>query len=475
MTRTRRQRVLAVVSLLAIAASGCDLRPRRPRLRYRLNDEVIAENEALASNAAAQTKLRGVLDYLFGTPQNPSYLVLPAWADEEFDPNFASYYGLTDEEFDHLKEGNREAYADQIAAIERGELEAVEQPRYAPDLWRRWGDFLASFEAAREEDPGLGLDSPWDPEDPEFGTWRDEAVAVFAGYYPELRASAEFYRLQCYHCHGSEGGGDGSTSDFLKPRPRDYRPGIFKYIALNNKARPRHADLVNVLREGVYMTAMPSFRRFSPAQLHGLADYVQLLSIRGETEILLATDFETEEGFSPDLVEETYAFVVDRWRSAGDELIVLDDEIPESTPERIAHGRELFLDEKGGNCIKCHGAAGRGDGPSAKERNPDTGEMEYAKDDWGQPIEPRDLTQGVFRFGRRPIDIYRRIYAGINGTPMPAHYGMQITEPDGDQRPMDEDDIWDLVFYVRSLSSHPMGAVAQADSGHGDDGDHGGH
>jgi hypothetical protein len=58
----------------------------------------------------------------------------------------------------------------------------------------------------------------------------------------------------------------------------------------------------------------------------------------------------------------------------------------------------------------------------------------------------------------------RRIYAGINGTPMPAHYGMQITEADGTQRPLDENDVWDLVHFVRSLSSHGLEVAQHAPS-----------
>ena len=62
-------------------------------------------------------------------------------------------------------------------------------------------------------------------------------------------------------------------------------------------------------------------------------------------------------------------------------------------------------------------------------------------DDWGEDLIPRDLTSGIFRGGRRPIDIYRRITAGINGTPMPA-------VPDT----LTDDDRWAIVHYVLSLS-----------------------
>ena len=48
-------------------------------------------------------------------------------------------------------------------------------------------------------------------------------------------------------------------------------------------------------------------------------------------------------------------------------------------------------------------------------------------DVWDHPIKPRDLTSGVYRGGRRPLDIYRRIHAGIKGTPMPP-FGAALKE-----------------------------------------------
>jgi mono/diheme cytochrome c family protein len=182
--------------------------------------------------------------------------------------------------------------------------------------------------------------------------------------------------------------------------------------------------------------------------------------------VLLVDEYDPDEGLALETIQETYEFVHERWQQGTDEVIRYDGDVPESTPERIAHGREMFMDPKQANCVQCHGEHGRGTydsprPPSAWERDPETGELVVVKDDWGNAIEVRNLSRGAFRFGRRPIDLFRRIYAGINGTPMPAHFGMQITEPDGDQRPLGEDDIWDLVHYVRSLSAHEPSAAEE--------------
>jgi len=61
-------------------------------------------------------------------------------------------------------------------------------------------------------------------------------------------------------------------------------------------------------------------------------------------------------------------------------------------------------------------------------------------DAWNHPIRPRDLTTGIYRGGRRPVDIFRRISAGIKGTPMTG-FGTSLSEAE----------IWDLVNYVMSI------------------------
>ena len=58
-------------------------------------------------------------------------------------------------------------------------------------------------------------------------------------------------------------------------------------------------------------------------------------------------------------------------------------------------------------------------------------------DDWGNPLRPANLNRGVYKGGRRPIDLYWRIAKGINGAKMPAHF--PTLEPE---------QIWDLVNFV---------------------------
>jgi mono/diheme cytochrome c family protein len=214
-----------------------------------------------------------------------------------------------------------------------------------------------------------------------------------------------------------------------------------------------------VLDQGIYGTAMPSFRRFSMAERHGLVDYVRLLAVRGEVEQQLVLALSDDAALTPALVGETFAEVWARWQEADAKLVSFEGEIPPPTAEVLEHGRKLYMDATTGNCFSCHGDQGLGDGVAAWKIDDDGQRVPAYADDWGQPIVPRNLRKGIFRFGRRPIDIYRRIYAGINGGPMPA-IG-ESRGPDGELL-LSSDDLWAIVHYVRSMSEHPDTLVADA-------------
>jgi hypothetical protein len=53
---------------------------------------------------------------------------------------------------------------------------------------------------------------------------------------------------------------------------------------------------------------------------------------------------------------------------------------------------------------------------------------------------------GIYRGGRRPIDLYYRLEAGINGSGMP-------------KAPLDELEKWQVIDYVLSLPYEPGGEL----------------
>jgi hypothetical protein len=70
---------------------------------------------------------------------------------------------------------------------------------------------------------------------------------------------------------------------------------------------------------------------------------------------------------------------------------------------------------------------------------------------------PRNLRFNMFRGGRRPLDLYRRIHQGIAGTPMPA--GGPAAP--GGQATLTEQEMWQIVDYIRSLPFEPASLPEQ--------------
>jgi mono/diheme cytochrome c family protein len=298
------------------------------------------------------------------------------------------------------------------------------------------------------------------------------------------------YREHCAHCHGVTGDGMGPTAAFLNPYPRDYRPGVFKFKSTERADKPTHADMLRILRNGIAGTSMPSFALLSEPKIDALAEYVKYLSIRGETELaLMRAYFELDDdakGILPEtrefLVDEMLAPVAEKWKGATAAQIA----VPEMPADidltaSIAKGRELFYGDKA-NCVKCHGVTGLGDGQANDYDDWNKAIVEINKEVKGglmragetstsgmsaedaaehrqqvawlgkfsnvldgdaltpRTIPPRNLRRGIYRGGRRPLDLYYRIHAGINGAPMPAAKGTVPPE-----------DIWHIVNYILSL------------------------
>lgn len=291
------------------------------------------------------------------------------------------------------------------------------------------------------------------------------------------------FREHCVHCHGITGDGLGPTAAFLNPYPRDYRPGVFKFKSTERADKPTHADLVRILTNGIPGTSMPSFALLSPVEVGALVEYVKYLSIRGETELALMRYYfeldEEDKGKLPEtrefLVAEILEPIAEKWTVAADAIIPVP-EMPEGMDlaESIKKGEALFFGDKA-NCVKCHGVSALGDGQAndyddwsknivkietkldglSKDAEPE--ERRWASEfrevlagDALKPrsIPPRNLRHGIYRGGRRPLDLYYRIHAGINGAPMPAAKGT-----------VDPQEIWHIVNYVRSL---PYGLDGEA-------------
>ncbi|MEZ6062891.1 MAG: cytochrome c [Planctomycetaceae bacterium] len=293
-----------------------------------------------------------------------------------------------------------------------------------------------------------------------------------------LQQGRGLYMRHCSHCHGTSGDGDGPTARYLWPRPRDYRHGVFKFTSTDKDSKVARDDLRRVLANGIPGTYMPSFvPMLHDEELDSVVEYIRFLSMRGEFERRLAAEFATDysqkavqfrvengekrgeivkslESFLKDDLPDSLEFVsndlAEQWANADGEeaLLVPGVSRVEDTLESRRIGRNLYL-SKEINCLNCHGMYGRGDGPQTTdfEVDPKTNETKPEAglhDVWGNLNQPRDLTQGVYRGGRRPIDLFRRIQAGIKGTAMPS-FSTNLTH----------EQTWHIVNYVLSIPFEP--------------------
>jgi mono/diheme cytochrome c family protein len=236
------------------------------------------------------------------------------------------------------------------------------------------------------------------------------------------------------------GNGRGPTAPWVNPHPRDYRLGKFKFTSTKggNERKPRRVDLLRTLREGIETTTMPSFGLLPEKELNELVSYVIHLSIRGQVEFqvmkeILMDDSELADAGVSQRVDEYMdskndASIPGSWRVADANAIIPDAPFPskEERKASVERGFKRFREQSGQGCIKCHTDYGR--------------QSLLFYDDWGTIGRPADLTVGVYRGGRRPIDLYYRIHSGINGSNMP-----------GSANNLSSKDIWDLVNFLQVL------------------------
>ncbi len=227
---------------------------------------------------------------------------------------------------------------------------------------------------------------------------------------PAPERGKTLFDTHCAVCHGSAGKGDGPAAYLLSPRARDFTRGSFKVRSTATGSLPTDEDLFRTVTRGMPGTAMPSWEHLPEADRWALVDIVKTFSTR--------------------------------FKDEGPGEIVPVPEPPVQL-ERLAAAGKLAFEKY--RCGDCHGAAGRGDGPSSAT----------LKDDTGFPIRPYDFTRpGQYKGGDLPKDIYRTFTTGFDGTPMPSFAGA-----------LPEEDRWAIVAYVRSLSTPEPAAKALAPGG----------
>lgn len=216
------------------------------------------------------------------------------------------------------------------------------------------------------------------------------------------------YERNCIVCHGPRGDGNGELSPTLKPKPRSFREGMFKFRTTPYGMLPTDADLRRTITHGLSGTAMGAFTHLPAEDLEAVIVYLKSFSRRWKK----AENYAPEMKFAPQ----------PEWFKKAEEM-----------KKHAFAGQKLFV----ANCTACHGDKADGKGPAAVA----------LKDIWGIPAAPADLRQAHLRCGDLPEDLFRVLATGLNGTPM-VSFEATLTEA---QR-------WDIVAFVLSIRL-PSGPV----------------
>jgi len=208
------------------------------------------------------------------------------------------------------------------------------------------------------------------------------------------------YMKNCVMCHGPRGDGKGEMGLTVKPPPRDFGLGVFKYRSTPSGSLPTDADLMRTVRNGITDTAMPAFAALPQRDVQAVIDYVKTFSLKWR---------HAQNYSAPVTIPKR-----PDWFDDMEELA-----------RRAEKGRSFFKV----SCAPCHGE--NGDGHGSVTNLADTAE---------HPTPARDLRRPYIRSGRELEDIYRVLVTGLDGTPMPSFAEGTTAE----QR-------WEMISFIEQL------------------------
>jgi mono/diheme cytochrome c family protein len=216
------------------------------------------------------------------------------------------------------------------------------------------------------------------------------------------------YERACVWCHGAEGKGDGPSGWFIgrysAPRPRDFTRESYKFRSTPSGEMPTDQDLFRTITQGI-PGYMPPFRSLAEDERWQVIAYVKSFNSAFKKEMSTPIPLP----FPPHAPSDA----------------------------EIENGRKIYLQF---GCQACHGDNGLGDGPESR-----AGHLQDAQD---LRISSTNLSdRSAYKGGAGPKDLYRSIMTGLDGAPMPS-YRDQFAER--------EQEAWDLVWYLLSLSDKPQ-------------------
>jgi mono/diheme cytochrome c family protein len=215
---------------------------------------------------------------------------------------------------------------------------------------------------------------------------------------PPAVAAPEAYVAHCAPCHGLDGDGGGPSAEGMRPPPRDFRSGEFKFTRTGYGTLPSDAALEHTIRDGLNGTPMQGWA-LRPTELAEVIAYLKTRSARWKTEPV-----PPEVEVSPD-----------PWQGR--------------TGEALAAGEQAY---HALGCASCH--------PSYAP--PSLDRVALKDSAYAVKVLPISFRVHALKSGSTREDIYRVIACGVGGAAMPGWKGM-----------LSEDQLWSIAYYVESLAA----------------------
>ncbi len=269
-------------------------------------------------------------------------------------------------------------------------------------------------------------------------TWDDENECYWQTVTAErLTRGRQDYVQLCASCHGFDGDGYGRSGQALRPPPRDFRQGLFKFTKVDSEKLPEDDALVQLVQEGLNGTPMLPWD-IHENRIRDIVVYIKSLSLPE----LLDEDGEIEEDATG-------------WRDPYGQIGVMvaadDDPWAGRETEAIAAGEAYYHNYQCYNCHPGYATTARmnelgGKDPSYTYRDGITlpkvvEDSSYEVLGYAVSIIPPDFTWHSMRRGETVADVYKTIAAGVGGAGMPTWKG---SVPD--------EEIWAISYYVRHLT-----------------------
>jgi mono/diheme cytochrome c family protein len=206
------------------------------------------------------------------------------------------------------------------------------------------------------------------------------------------------YAHYCQSCHGERGDGHGPSAEGMRPPPRDFTRGEFKFTRTGYGNLPSDAALEHTVRHGLSGTPMQGWD-LRPDELTAVVAHLMTFSSRLKEEA----------------VPEELELSADPW--TGRER------------EGVKQG-ELVYHQVG--CASCH---------PQYAPEPSLERVGLKDGIYGERVLPISFTVHALKSGSSAEDIYRVVAGGIGGASMP-----------GWKETLSEEQLWAIAHYVHSLA-----------------------